>query len=642
MKRKFIAFNCLTLSFLSCFGQNCTITPNLTTINPACTGVTLTVSATQPLSTLTWLRGQTVLSTVSATVGTTSVVSGYGTAANQLSNPIGICGDSLGNIYISDQYNNRIQKFAPNATQGVTVAGGAQLGSGSAANQFNNILGVAIDIQGNLYGADSYNYRIQKWARNATSGTTVAGGNGEGYGANQFQSTYGVTVDKQGNVYVADFYGSVIKKWARNATTGTIVAGNGVSGTGAAYLNNPYSVYIDDNNNLYIADFSNDRVQKWAAGATTGVTVAGGNGFGGSDNELNGPTGVFVDKQGNVFVVDRGNQRVQKWAVGAITGVTVAGGNGRGSAANQLNSPASVYVDAAGSIYVVDTDNQRVQKIGSSGIANLTFRADTAGVYTARVTDVNGCTGAATKTVNPNPQPRIAGATAFCQGTTTTLDAGNFTTFKWSANANNATTRTINVGTTGNFVVTVTDANGCLGSDSTLTKINPKPSPSFSDSIKGGKVILTNNSTGAATYLWQFGDLANSTATTKDATFTYPSNGAYTVKLIVTSAENCKDSTSKLLTLTRVAVQDVALLENIKLYPNPTTDEITLSFQYDNLIKAADVVTLTNELGQEVVRQALKNSTSTLSLRQLPEGLYLLNGYFNGQKYMIGKVLKTR
>ena len=56
-----------------------------------------------------------------------------------------------------------------------TVAGGN--GRGSAANQLSSPRGIFVDSQGNLFIADEVNSRIQKWALGATLGITVAGGN---------------------------------------------------------------------------------------------------------------------------------------------------------------------------------------------------------------------------------------------------------------------------------------------------------------------------------------------------------------------------------------------------------------------------------------------------------------------------------
>ena len=55
---------------------------------------------------------------------------------------------------------NRIQKWAPGATEGVTVAGGN--GKGSAANQLDFPRGIALDASGNIYIVDMYNHRYTK------------------------------------------------------------------------------------------------------------------------------------------------------------------------------------------------------------------------------------------------------------------------------------------------------------------------------------------------------------------------------------------------------------------------------------------------------------------------------------------------
>ena len=67
---------------------------------------------------------------------------------------------ALVDIYIPDTINNRVQSWAPGASSGVTVAGGN--GVGSAANQLNFPTGVALDTVGNIYIADPNNSRVQK------------------------------------------------------------------------------------------------------------------------------------------------------------------------------------------------------------------------------------------------------------------------------------------------------------------------------------------------------------------------------------------------------------------------------------------------------------------------------------------------
>src|SRR5215203_1551183 len=76
----------------------------------------------------------------------------------QLSNPQGLAIDSSGNVYVADTWNHRIQKF--------TSSGGFMSkwgGPGTGNGQFSNPQGVAIDSSGNLYVADKNNNRIQKF-----------------------------------------------------------------------------------------------------------------------------------------------------------------------------------------------------------------------------------------------------------------------------------------------------------------------------------------------------------------------------------------------------------------------------------------------------------------------------------------------
>ena len=287
---------------------------------------------------------------------------GGGANANQLRTPLGVAVDGDGNLYVADNENHRVQKFAPGCTSactGVTVAGGN--GNSDGANQLNSPVGVTVDADGNIYIADTANDRIQKWAPGATEGTTVAGGNGKSNGANQLNSPHGVAVDTAGNIYIADTANNRIQKWAPNASVGMTVAGGDVYGTNADQLNSPHGVAVDETGNIYIADSSNNRIQKWGPGDTEGITVAGGN-AGSNADQLSYPHGVVADTAGNIYIADTNNHRIQKWGLGDSQGTTVAGGNGQGLTANQFAYPYGVAVDMSGNIYITDTINHRIQK----------------------------------------------------------------------------------------------------------------------------------------------------------------------------------------------------------------------------------------------------------------------------------------
>jgi sugar lactone lactonase YvrE len=405
--------------------------PVVSVSGAACAGSQLTLTSSTLLSQIVWERNDTIVATHKDTifyVANGLTVAGYngaGSAANQLNYPAGIYLDASKNIYIADELNNRIQKWAPGATSGTTVAGIGQ----AYATTLSDPSGVYIDASGNLYIADAENNRVQEWKAGVDSGITVAGGNGSGSSANQLNYPSGVFVDASHNIYVADEYNNRIQKWAPGATSGITVAGGSCCG-GANNLYYPTSVYVDASGNIYIADLENERIQKWAPGATSGVTVAGGNGNGNAANQLSAPGGVFVDASNNIYVADGGNGRIQKWAPGAVSGVTVAGGNGFGTASNQLYEPQSVYVDAQNNVYVSDQYNSRVQEFIYKDSITTTFATASAGTYNAMATAKNGCTATtAGFVVNPLSAP----SATITANTGTSISAGTKVTFTAAA-----------------------------------------------------------------------------------------------------------------------------------------------------------------------------------------------------------------
>ena len=74
--------------------------------------------------------------------------------------------DAAGSIYISNVMDHYVKKFPANSTAstaGTIVAGGN--GQGSGANQLDGPRGVAIDSNGAIFIVDQKNFRVQKWAQ---------------------------------------------------------------------------------------------------------------------------------------------------------------------------------------------------------------------------------------------------------------------------------------------------------------------------------------------------------------------------------------------------------------------------------------------------------------------------------------------
>jgi len=169
-----------------------------------------------------------------------------------------------------------------------------------------------------------------------------------------------------------------------------------------------------------------------------------------------------------------------------------------------------------------------------------------AGTYRVTVTDTNGCIGdtAVTIRVHPNPQPQITGDLDYCQGERTTLDAGaGYAAYRWSTGD---TTRMIAVRPAGTYWVTVTDGNGCTGSDTATTIVHPLPSARIvapqNAICEGDSITLTAIDTGAnagAAYRWSTGETSRRIIVR---------TGGW-VKLEVTTAFGCTSEDSVLITV---------------------------------------------------------------------------------------------
>jgi uncharacterized protein (TIGR03437 family) len=308
--------------------------------------------------------------TYAGTPGTFSYAGDDGLATKAgLMTPVAIGLDSSGNLYIVDQSDSRI-RMVDSKGNITTVAGNGTAdfagdGGKATAAQLNTPSGVAADTSGNMYIADSANYRIRKVSSGNIS--TVAGDghlsfSGENILATnaQLNSPHGVAVDSAGNLYLSDTSNNVVR---RVGTDGKISTLAGPS----AQMNSPHGLAVDAASNVYVADTGNARVLKITPSG--GVTTAAA----ADTAQLVSPTGVAVDKAGNLYIADMGNNRVRKVsAAGTVTTVAGTGvqgfaGDGQPATSAQLNGPRGVAVDSAGNVYIADTGNNAVRMVSTDG-----------------------------------------------------------------------------------------------------------------------------------------------------------------------------------------------------------------------------------------------------------------------------------
>ena len=173
-----------------------------------------------------------------------------------------------------------------------------------------------MDIAGNLYVADSFNHRVEKFT---SAGVFLGRWGSEGSGDGEFNLPTDIAVDGGGSVYVADG-GNYLQKFDAN---GTFLSRWGEHGAGDGQFNAPCGIAVDDSGNVYVADTYNHRVQKFDS---NGTFLAKWGEYGSGNGQFDAPHGIAVDRVGNVYVADYYNHRVQKFA--PVTPLPVIGGAG--------------------------------------------------------------------------------------------------------------------------------------------------------------------------------------------------------------------------------------------------------------------------------------------------------------------------
>lgn len=257
----------------------------------------------------------------------------------------GVALDSLGNVYVVDNGNNRVQKFGPS---GSYIAQWGTLGSGNG--QFDFPLDVAIDSMDDVYITEAGNNRVQKFS---STGSYITQWGTTGSGNGQFHAPRGIALDGSGNVYVADLGNNRVQKFT---SAGVYITQWGTNGSGNGQFRKPWDIVVDLLGNVYVADIDNHRIQKFTS---TGSYITQWGTFGSGNGQFFNPSSIDKDTAGNIYVVDMSNYRIQKFT-SAGTYITQFGERGTGN--GQFKQPHSIAVNSVGQVYVSDWQISRVQK----------------------------------------------------------------------------------------------------------------------------------------------------------------------------------------------------------------------------------------------------------------------------------------
>jgi len=170
----------------------------------------------------------------------------YGRKDGDVLWPNSVAVDSQGDVYVSDDWLNRISVF--NGDGEFKTSWGV---TGSGQGELDGPAGLAFDKNDNLYVVDSRNHRLQVFSKD---GNYVASCGGQGSGDGQFNTPWGIAIDSEGDVYVADWKNHRVQKLSAD---GKYIMTFG----GPDELNHPSDVCVDPDGDVYVCDWGNNRIR---------------------------------------------------------------------------------------------------------------------------------------------------------------------------------------------------------------------------------------------------------------------------------------------------------------------------------------------------------------------------------------------
>lgn len=361
------------------------------------------------------------------------------------------------------------------------------------------------------------------------------------------------------------------------------------------------------------------------ASGTITLAPTGGTGSGYTYSWSNGATSSSVSGlAGGTYTVTvtdpNGCTQSGSFSINTVIPLVATSG---GNASSCGGDPVNIAVSASGGTtpYSFTWSNGAIS-------AAQTVNPNATTTYSVTVSDADGCTSQATVTVDVTPYPTlsVSPADSICYQSSTQLTASGATTYSWSPstglsdpNIANPVASPLNTTT---YVLTA--ANGsCTATDSVTITVTPEIIPAFTPDTLQGFTPLTvnfNNSTsGAQSYLWQFGD--DSTSTDQNPTHTYTEAGSYTVLLTATNILGCTDT----LSFSYIIVDAYSSL----LIPNvftPNGDSFNDTFHFEEIGIVDISCQILNRWGKEIYSwNQLEGSWDGKSSdgTALPEGPYI-------------------
>jgi DNA-binding beta-propeller fold protein YncE len=273
--------------------------------------------------------------------------------------------DGTGDVWAADLWGNRVERWRRSAT-GWTYAEtiGAVMPRPTSAAVFHEPRGLAWSADGTLRVADTVHHSVASFSATDELIGTCGKRAAEGSLPGQFNWPRGVAVDHAtGNLWIADTNQSKIQVLSASCTNVAQI-GTGAASTALTGFHWPYSIAIRQSDRIaFVADSQNHRVMSYDVATRRPIAAYGVKG--GGTGRFRSPSGVAVDPAtGHVLVADAGNNRVVELSDTAGSGMTQVRVLNAGLT---LSGPEGVAVDGSGQVAVADSSNNRVVVLDAGG-----------------------------------------------------------------------------------------------------------------------------------------------------------------------------------------------------------------------------------------------------------------------------------